>query len=82
MAVYGGCRRGEQTLSAVKPEVAIVSHGNRGFGRSRDPHPHHEVIDMLDRRGVRAYYTNPVTKGGKAVKAQATGTQEGVITFA
>jgi beta-lactamase superfamily II metal-dependent hydrolase len=70
------------TLRAVDPEVAIVSHKNRRFGRSLDTHPHHEVIDMLDRHGVRTYYTNPVVKDGMTIKMMATGTQEnGLITF-
>jgi hypothetical protein len=70
------------TLSAVRPEVAIVSHNNRRFGRSLDAHPHHEIIDMLDQQGVRSYYTNPVIKDGMTVKPMATGSQEGgAISF-
>jgi beta-lactamase superfamily II metal-dependent hydrolase len=65
------------TLKAIDPKVAIISHGNRRFGRSEDTHPHHEVIDMLDQRGIRSYYTNDVIKDGIPIKTKATGTQEG-----
>jgi len=71
-----------RTLEAVNPEVAIISHKNRRFGRSLDAHPHHEVIDMLDQRGIRTYYTNPVIKEGITIKNMATGAQEnGIIKF-
>jgi beta-lactamase superfamily II metal-dependent hydrolase len=70
-------------LRAIGPEVAIVSHSNRRFGRSLDAHPHHEVMDMLDSQRVRTYYTNPVIKDGMTVKDMATGAQEnGLILFA
>jgi len=65
------------TLKAVSPEVAIVSHKNRRFGRSLDPHPHHEVMDILDRQGVRTYYTNPVIKKKVTIKPGAIGSKEG-----
>jgi len=71
-----------QTLRAINPDIAVVSHGNRRFGRSLDPHPHHEVIDMLDEYGVATYYTNPVIKDGITIKPLATGTQEnGLLRF-
>jgi hypothetical protein len=73
----------QRTLENVNPDVAIISHKNRSFGRSRDTHPHHEIIDMLDRYGVRSYYTNSVIKKGKVVKPMAEGLQEdGLIEFA
>jgi len=72
-----------RTLQEVNPKVAIISHGNRRFGRSADTHPHHEILDMLDQRGVRTYYTNPVVKGRTAIKFKAVGEQEsGLINFA
>ena len=71
-----------QILQSIQPEVAIVSHGNRRFGRSLDPHPHDEVIDMLDRQQIRTYYTNPVIKQHQTIKPMATGSQEnGWINF-
>ena len=70
------------TLRAIAPKVAVVSHKNRRFGRSLDSHPHHEVIDMLDRQGIRTYYTNPVVKDGMTIKKMATGIKEkGLIRF-
>ncbi|MDD8026198.1 MAG: MBL fold metallo-hydrolase [Acidobacteriota bacterium] len=63
-------------LTAISPEVAIISHGNRRFGRSLDAHPHHEVIDMLDQKGIRCYYTNEVIKDGIAIKPGTTGSVE------
>jgi len=70
------------TLRAIRPDVAIVSHGNRRFGRSKDAHPHHEVIEMLDRQMVRSYYTNSVIKKGVTIKPMTTGPNEnGLINF-
>ena len=37
-----------QVLKSINPEVAIISHNNGRHGRSKDTHPHTEVIDMLD----------------------------------
>jgi beta-lactamase superfamily II metal-dependent hydrolase len=71
-----------QTLRAINPEVAFVSHGNRKFGQSKDTHPHHEIIEMLDRQKVRSYYTNHVVKGGKTIIEGTTGSKEkGLISF-
>ncbi len=60
-------------LSHIDPEVAIISHGNRKFGRSRDPHPHCEVIDLLDKERVRTHYTNDVIKDGVVIKNMSSG---------
>ncbi|WP_438454778.1 ComEC/Rec2 family competence protein [Vreelandella venusta] len=69
-------------LETINPEVAIISHDNRKFGRSRDPHPHHEVIDILDTQGVRSYYTNEVKKGSAIVKPSTVGrTENGCLFF-
>jgi hypothetical protein len=77
--------RGNMTrniLQQINPEYAIVSHNNRAFGRSLDPHPHHETIDLLDRSGVRTYYTNPVIKKSVAIRGATIGvTPDGAITF-
>lgn len=64
-------------LEEISPDVAIVSHGNRKFGRSNDPHPHYEVIDMLDNYGVRSYYSNPVIKKGEMIKYSTKNLVEG-----
>ncbi|ELR63113.1 hypothetical protein C942_04100 [Photobacterium marinum] len=69
-------------LDYINPEVAIVSHKNRKFGRSNDPLPHHEIIDLLDNNKVRTYYTNPVIKSKKVIKPAAACSEEsGVLSF-
>ncbi|PVZ42241.1 metallo-beta-lactamase superfamily protein [Pseudomonas sp. CC120222-01a] len=60
-------------LKNISPCYAIVSHNNRKFGRSRDPHPHHEVIDLLDSMRVNTFYTNNVIKERAVLKKQSTG---------
>lgn len=62
-----------RVLNAISPDHAIISHGNGKFGRSRDTHPHHEVIDLLDLHGIESHYTNAVVKQGKVIKAAASG---------
>lgn len=49
-------------LGLINPDVAVVSHNNRRFGRSTDPHPHREVIDLLDNLAIETHYTNDVIK--------------------
>lgn len=72
----------ERILECINPEVAIVSHGNRKFGRSKDTHPHPEVIDLLDIKGIRTYYTNDVIKNGIVIKpATSTPVENGAISF-
>lgn len=69
-------------LEKIDPEYAIVSHANRAFGRSLDPHPHHEIIDLLDRCGVQTYYTNPVIKNKVQIRTAIHGaTADGAIFF-
>jgi beta-lactamase superfamily II metal-dependent hydrolase len=62
----------QRTLDAIRPGHAVVSHNNRRFGRSLDPHPHHEVIDLLDANNVYTFYTNAVIKRGQVIKLAAT----------
>lgn len=66
----------EEILNIINPEVAIVSHKNRKFGRSKDPHPHDEVIDLLDKKKIRTYYTNDVIKNGSIIKRGSEGVYE------
>jgi beta-lactamase superfamily II metal-dependent hydrolase len=69
-------------MLAIKPDHAIISHNNRKFGTSNDPHPHNEVIDLLDRHRVNCYYTNEVVKKSVTIKTQATGSiLDGLINF-
>ncbi len=78
--------RGNMTreiLRKINPQFAIVSHNNKSFGRSLDPHPHHEILDLLDQFGVRTYYTNPVIKKKLIIKPAMVGTTpDKLITFA
>lgn len=60
-------------LKKISPYYAVVSHGNRKFGRSKDTHPHHEVIDLLDEMNIQTFYTNAVIKDGDLIKNQTSG---------
>ena len=51
-------------LRAIDPKVAIISHKNGLFGKSTDPHPNHEVLEMLDDQGIQVLVTNDVVKDG------------------
>jgi len=69
-------------LECINPEVAIISHKNRKFGRAKDAHPHQEVVDLLDVNNIKSYYTNPVIKGGKIIKHETKGIVEsGTLEF-
>jgi len=62
-------------LKVINPSVAIVSHGNKGFGKSKDAHPHHEVIDLLKAYPkLQTFYTNDVIKKGKVHVPGTSGT--------
>lgn len=72
----------EHILEHIDPQVAFISHENRKFGRSNDKHPHHEVIDLLDKYKIRTYYTNPVIKNGTIIKAGSSGiVEKGKLVF-
>jgi beta-lactamase superfamily II metal-dependent hydrolase len=69
-------------LECINPDVAIISHKNRKFGRAKDGHPHQEIVDLLDVLNIKSYYTNPVIKSGKIIKNQTKGVVEcGVLEF-
>ena len=72
----------KNSLKAINPTHAIVSHDNGVFGRSKDSHPHHEIIDLLDKHGITCYYTNPVIKKGSRLKQDTTGLHlNGLLEF-
>jgi beta-lactamase superfamily II metal-dependent hydrolase len=72
----------KRTLNAINPEYAIISHDNRVFGKSRDAHPHYEIMDMLDNHRVTTYYTNDVIKSNRIFKTKSSGqVLNGLITF-
>jgi len=71
----------KKSLVAINPTHAIVSHNNRVFGRSKDPHPHHEIIDLLDKHHVTCYYTNPVIKRQYRLAATTQPVLNGLIDF-
>jgi len=57
----------EDIFNYIKPEYAIISHGNAKFGRSQDAHPNKEVIDLLQSKKVHILPTNDVVKDGKTI---------------
>lgn len=73
----------QHILQTISPKVAIISHGNRKFGRALEAHPHLAVINMLDAANITSYYTNPVKKLGTVIKNGAIGfDRTGLIEFA
>jgi beta-lactamase superfamily II metal-dependent hydrolase len=70
-----------EILKEINPVVATVSHGNRKFGRSKDTHPHHEIMDLLDAHyRLKTHYTNDVIKSGKTVKKATMGPIDFIVT--
>ncbi|MDN4074921.1 MBL fold metallo-hydrolase [Fictibacillus terranigra] len=55
----------KKTLKLINPTYAIISHGNKKFGRQSDPHPNKEIIEMLESLNVSTLYTNDVIKNEK-----------------
>lgn len=49
-------------LNKIDPEVAIISHKNGHFGKCTDTHPHIEVLQMLQHKGIKILITNDVIK--------------------
>ena len=54
-------------LDAIAPKVAIISHKNGRFNRSKDTHPNTETLDLLRKRHVKILITNDVIKNGVVV---------------
>lgn len=72
----------QHIIEKIAPKYAIVSHGNRKYGRAREAHPHIAVIDLLDAAGVDTYYTNPVKKLGIEIKSATVGFDKtGLVEF-
>lgn len=73
----------QHILQMISPKVAIVSHGNRKFGRGFEAHPHQAVINLLDAANITSYYTNPVRKFGSVIKQGTIGfDRTGMVEFA
>lgn len=53
----------EQILDAINPKVAIISHKNRYFGKSKDSHPNMEILTLLQKKRIKILITNDVRKG-------------------
>jgi beta-lactamase superfamily II metal-dependent hydrolase len=68
--------RGNMTkdiLKVIQPKIAIISHDNGIFGRSKDSHPHYDVIEALEGEKIEVYYTNDVRKDGNAIRLRTYG---------
>jgi len=57
----------------IDPKVAICSHKNGLFGKAKDPHPNIEIIEIMKKNGIAAYYTNDVIKGTKVIIRKSKG---------
>lgn len=54
-------------LKAVRPKAVIISHGNRKFGRLKDPHPNIETLKLLADMNIQVVTTRDVIKGSTVV---------------
>lgn len=52
----------KKILQEINPNVAIISHNNRFFGKAKDSHPNIEVIEMLQKENIKIVVTNDVIK--------------------
>lgn len=57
----------ESILQKIKPEVAIISHGNRRFGKSKESLPNQETLELLEKEKTRIIITNDVKKDSLTV---------------
>lgn len=51
-----------ELLDQISPQTAIISHGNRYFGKATDCHPHFETIIELLKKGIDIHFSNDVLK--------------------
>lgn len=63
----------DDILNEIVPDIAIISHNNGVFGRSKDAHPHWEIIDLLEYKKIETHYTNDVIKSGKKIRSNTFG---------
>lgn len=68
-------------LKKISPEIAIVCHNNRKFGRQVDPHPNTYVTELLKNNVNNTLYTNSVIKNNKITYKQANRKFYHGITF-
>lgn len=54
-------------LDKINPKVAIISHNNRRFGKSKDTHPNWKTLYIIEKRNVSLIVTNDVIKDGEIV---------------
>lgn len=54
----------KKILKEIAPEAVIISHKNGHFGKSSDPHPNREILQMLHEENIKVFITNDVIKEG------------------
>ncbi len=54
-------------LKRVNPKIAIISHNNGLFGKAKDPHPNIEVINLIQKEGIKLISTNDIRKKGNVI---------------
>ena len=69
----------KKILDAIQPKVAIISHGNGHFGKSKDTHPNQEILDMLLHRGIKILITNDVQKGNITIMQKRKHCQDSYV---
>lgn len=49
-------------LRKIDPKVAIISHGNRRFGKSKESLPNQKTLELLEKERIEILITNDVKK--------------------
>lgn len=57
----------KKILNEIRPDVAIISHGNGHFGASKDTHPNQEILELLRNERIKILITNDVIKGNVTI---------------
>ena len=71
----------ERILKCINPEVAIISHDNGHFGKSKDTHPNMEVLEWLQRMGIKILLTNDVRKNGQIIMKKQNHSSDNFVTI-
>lgn len=71
----------ERILKCINPEIAIISHDNGHFGKSQDTHPNMEVLECLQRMGIKILLTNDVRKNGQIIMKKQNHSSDNFVTI-
>ena len=66
-------------LNKVNPDTAIISHGNRFFGKSKDSLPNMRTLEMLQEKRTNILLTNDVIKYGKIYMSKNNHCKDNIV---